>query len=278
MSDEALFVRNGDRVTPTEYSRGPWVDDATHGGPIAMLVAKLAQRAGSDETGSREADREERGFQLSRLTLELLSGVPLAPLDVRVEVLRAGRRTRLIEVDLSVEGRRIVAARAAQIRVIDLALPASVAAGSLSREADVPPPETLSAERPLGEADGMIRFHSHSVEHRFARGRWADRGRAFSWIRPVVPVFAGEEIDALDRIGAAADFGNGISAPLEWQRSLFINPDLSVHLHRLPEGEWVGLDAGCRIDRKGIGQSVSDLYDLDGHLGTTAQSLLVDLL
>ena len=41
----------------------------------------------------------------------------------------------------------------------------------------------------------------------------------------------------------AADSGNGASATLDLARYLFINVDLSVHLHRLPVGEWVCLDA-----------------------------------
>ena len=41
----------------------------------------------------------------------------------------------------------------------------------------------------------------------------------------------------------AADSGNGVSVTLDWSRYLFINVDLSVHLHRMPAGEWVCLDA-----------------------------------
>ena len=52
---------------------------------------------------------------------------------------------------------------------------------------------------------------------------------------------------------AAADSGNGVSAALDWPRYLFINVDLSVHLHRMPAGEWVCLDAMTLPEPTGIG-------------------------
>ncbi len=51
----------------------------------------------------------------------------------------------------------------------------------------------------------------------------------------------------------AADSGNGVSAALDWRRFLFINVDLSVHLHREPEGEWVYLDALTLPEPSGLG-------------------------
>ena len=57
------------------------------------------------------------------------------------------------------------------------------------------------------------------------------------------PLVAGEEPTPLQRVLIAADSGNGISSTLDFRRYLFINVDLTVHLHRLPAGEWVCLDA-----------------------------------
>ena len=51
----------------------------------------------------------------------------------------------------------------------------------------------------------------------------------------------------------AADSGNGISSTLDFRRYLFINVDLTVHLHRLPAGEWVCLDAVTVPEPTGVG-------------------------
>ena len=45
------------------------------------------------------------------------------------------------------------------------------------------------------------------------------------------------------RVMAAADFGNGLSGVLDYFKYIYINPDLTVYLHRQPVGEWVCLDA-----------------------------------
>ena len=98
------------------------------------------------------------------------------------------------------------------------------------------------------------------------------------WFRLRVPVVAGEEPTPLQRVAAAADFGNGVSAALERGRYLFINPDLTITLHRPPAGEWVGLDAVTHAEAHGVGLAESALYDEHGRIGRSVQTLLVDRL
>ena len=87
---------------------------------------------------------------------------------------------------------------------------------------------------------------------------------------------AGEEVTPLQRVLVAADSGNGVSAALDWKRYLFINVDLSVHLHRMPEGEWVCLDAITLPEPDGVGMADSALFDERGPIGRAVQTLLVD--
>jgi hypothetical protein len=58
------------------------------------------------------------------------------------------------------------------------------------------------------------------------------------WMRMRHPLLAGEQPSRLQRVLIAADSGNGVSATLDYRSYLFVNVDLSVHLHRMPEGEW----------------------------------------
>lgn len=81
------------------------------------------------------------------------------------------------------------------------------------------------------------------MEYRFLEGAFREPGPAKVWMRMRCPLVAGEEPSPLSRVLVAADSGNGVSATLDWRRYLFINVDLSVHLERMPEGEWVCLDA-----------------------------------
>ncbi len=255
---DAIYLPDGDdRFVPTELARGPWDPGAQHGGAPAALLARAIEQVES-----------EQPMAVTRLTYELLRPVPLAPLDVRTRVIRPGRRVQLIEASL-------VAAEQEVCRVTALRI----------RSADVPaPPPREGANRPSGpqeSADEVARtdwgtsFASTAMEIRFAAGVFVDVGPAFAWFRLRVPLVAGEQPTPLQRLVAAGDFGNGIAAAVPWETHLFINPDLTLYVERLPEGEWVGLDAETRTAGAGTGVSESVLHDERGRVGRALQSLYV---
>jgi hypothetical protein len=66
-----------------------------------------------------------------------------------------------------------------------------------------------------------------------------------------------------------------VSSRLDIDRWLFINTDLTLHLHRQPTGEWFALDAETVIGPTGAGSTGSVLHDVTGPVGRGAQSLLV---
>jgi hypothetical protein len=83
----------------------------------------------------------------------------------------------------------------------------------------------------------------------------------------------------VERVAAAADFGNGISNLGGKDRSwLFINPDLEIRLIRPPDGEWTYLNSETRITPEGVGVATSTIGDRAGWLGIASQSLLVDAI
>ena len=98
-------------------------------------------------------------------------------------------------------------------------------------------------------------------------------GPATVWMRMRGALVEGEQPSPLQRVLLAADVGNGVSAPLDWRRFIFINTDLTVHLLRPPEGEWVCLDAVTHVD--GLGLTDTALWDERGRIGRAAQTLLV---
>lgn len=109
------------------------------------------------------------------------------------------------------------------------------------------------------------------------RGSFEEPGPATAWIRLRVPLVAGEAISPLCRVATAADFGNGISWVLNRRDGYrFINPDLTIYLHRHPAGEWVGLESVTLPEPFGVGMAESRLYDERGPLGRSVQSLLIE--
>ena len=114
-----------------------------------------------------------------------------------------------------------------------------------------------------------------AMEWRPVVGGVAVPGPATVWMRMRYPLVPDEEPAPLERVLVAADSGNGASWELDISRWLFINPELTVHLHREPAGEWVCLDAQTAITSGGAGLATCRLSDLDGPLGVSAQSLFI---
>jgi hypothetical protein len=171
----------------------------------------------------------------------------------------------MVEGTISAEGRVAMRARAWQV--------APSPAPSVASAADAPPPrppEPLVVPPPWS-ASGYLR----AIEWRFTGGALTEGGPAAAWTRSRVDLVAGEPLDPLSRLLLVADSGNGISALLDPERWYFINPELTVHLLRLPSGDWVHLDARTAIEHDGPGLARSTLSDERGPLAYGAQSLLV---
>ncbi|MDX2168289.1 MAG: thioesterase family protein [Deltaproteobacteria bacterium] len=260
----AIFHRDGDRFVPTELARGPWSPQAQHGGAPAGLLALLVERCAGGEA-----------MQVARLTIELLRPVPIAPLTARTRLVRPGKKVQLVEAALWHQDTEVARCTALRIRRGAVALPPDLPT--------LAPPPTASggiASQPPWAAAGDYRaFHNAAVEHRFVRGSFAEPGPATDWIRLRVPLIDGEPTAPISRAAAAADFGNGVSWVLGRTANYsFINPDLTVYLHRYPQGEWVCLDAVTYPAATGVGLAESQLFDDQGPIGRALQSLLIEQL
>jgi len=76
-------------------------------------------------------------------------------------------------------------------------------------------------------------------------------------------------------VAVAADYANGLSWILPWSEWLFINTELTIHLQREAEGEWIALDARTASSGGGFALATATLHDLRGPIGVCAQSLFV---
>lgn len=255
---ESFYEPDGDAYLATELTRGPWDPSAQHAGPPSALIAREIERLEGGE-----------GFQVARISLEILRPVPIGPVHVEARLARPGRSVQMVEATLRDEENELMLARAWRIRTSRLELPPEVAGGP-----EPPPGPELGSQPEFFETGQDVGFHT-AMEWRSLAGGFRDPGPAKVWIRMRDPLLAGEDPSPLQRTLIAADLGNGISAVLDWRRHLFINVDLSVHLERMPEGEWICLDAVTLPHEHGIGTAESILFDRQGRIGRAAQSLLL---
>jgi hypothetical protein len=256
----ALFSPSGERFTAASMTRGPWDAEMMHGGaPSALLAHAVEQLQPGDE------------LAVARLTIEFLGGVPVGDVSVAASLAKPGRRLQIVDATLQAGDRVSCMARAVRMRRAELPDAQASAAGSGS----LPPPEDCD---PLPQWDidgGGELFYPAATEIRQARGELGS-GHAAAWIRLRGELLPGVTPSALVRAIAAADFANGLSWILPIDEWLFVNTELSVHLHREPAGEWIGLDARTAIGPAGIGLSTGVLHDLDGPFGVCAESLFVE--
>jgi Thioesterase-like superfamily len=248
-----FFEGDGDRFVPSASTRGPWDPDAQHAGPPAALLARAIERC-----------EPRDGIRVGRITCEILGPVPLEPLTVEARVVRAGRSVEMLEASLAGSNGELMRARAWRLQ-----------AGQNEVHLD-------QEERPPGPAGGApsdfpgaghdFGYHE-ATEYSFMRGNFSQPGPATVWMRSRVPIVDGEEPSPLERVLVNADSGNGVSAPFTWGTHLFINTELTVHLMRPLDGEWLCLDSVTRVD--GLGLTETALWDERGRIGRAAQTLLV---
>ncbi len=292
MSD-SIFIADGDRVIATKQARGPWDPLMLHGGAPAALITSAFERL---QPGVE--------LHLARLGFEFLRPIPSGPLTLSTRVVRPGRRVQELAAELHADDELVVRASALRVQVVppaaaelaptgerDLGGRAAGRRTARQRAAG----QRAAGEDPDGNGTDRARMAPPSAARptRFALDgsddasfagsamemRWLDDPLALGpgrvWMRLRYPLLPGEPLTPLARLAATADFGNGVSALLPFDRFVFINADLHIHLQRQPEGEWIGLDARTLLVAHGTGLSESVLHDEHGAIGRAFQTLVV---
>lgn len=253
---EPLWISAGDgRFAATTTTTGPWNAESQHGGPAAALLARAIERLPAAP-----------GLRVARISYDLLGAIPVdGVFEVSASVTRDGRRVQHSVAELALAGRPLVRASAWRVRAGDH----GAATTALTPPA-LPPPEQV------GEAPEGWRFpYLRANEWRSVIGAPHLIGPATIWTRLAVPVVDDEEPTGLQRLVAAADSANGMSAALDIRSWRFIPPELTVHVVRDPVGAWICIDAETTL-AAGMGLAEARLLDPHGLVGRSTQALLVE--
>jgi Thioesterase-like superfamily len=250
----------GEKFRGTDLVRSTWSSAIQHAAPVsALLVRALERCAARDDT------------RLSRVAVDLLGPVPAeGELWVRSQVDRPGKQIELISAEmlaLGPDGQPRPAARASgwRLQQLDTADMVRAAAPAL-------PPLGEARSRNL-EKDWDPNY-VHSLDWRWLT-QPLNEGPGESWIKPTVNLVDGETMTQLERLFAVADCANGIGSKLDITKWTFLNNDLVVHVHRIPDGDWIGIRAETNYGPDGIGTTVGTLFDDRGAVGSIQQSVLV---
>jgi hypothetical protein len=262
-SPVAAYTSAGEsRWSSSELTRGPWHPDHQHAGPpVALVASRIAREAAA------------LGFtHVARVTANLLRPVPIAELEIAVQTDYAGRNSAHFSARLSAGNKEVARFTALAQREADLPLPGDLPGHPLPA-APMPPEQSAPAQFPFG---GARPGYHELVECRVAAGNFF-RGPCAIWFRLRHPMISGEAPGAIERVAAAADSGNGISAILDFTRYAFLNSDLSIHLLRPAVGEWICLEARTLLGSSSGGIAEARIYDTGGLIGRSVQSLALRL-
>ena len=283
----ALFLSEPGGVRATELTRGPWAHQVMHGGAICGLLGWAVER-----------EQQALGIAqvCSRLTVEILSGMPMAAYEVTARPVKAGRRTALIDAEVrtvaaeptadrssssgsppaadanaegAAGGGRLVARATSQW--LTPTNPTAVAAGDGQ---SLPP---IPAERADPGANPDIEyprpgFNADAVDLRFVGGSTEEPGPGRTWLRLDHRLMAGEDTSPLVQIAALADLGAAIGWDFSPSGGAYINTDVTLQLLRPPAGEWFYFDAATIGTSHGLAGTHTVISDQRGPLGWVLQS------
>jgi len=254
---EAVFKLNGNIAETRQWAAGPWNASQQHGSAPSSLIAHTVEQMPSLQP-----------MRVARLTIDLMRPVPVAPLEIKTQILREGRKIQLIGVQLLANGTEVVRATVLKIRVQDIDLPAAVEA----KRVTVPLPREGA---PQAIPNGTNPFLT-GLSIQEARGGFRIPGPAAVWFRANRPLIEGVETSPLMRAVVTADFCNGTASVLDFNKFTFINADLTINLSRMPVGEWILLDAESWIGENGAGVAFAGLADEQGYFGRAVQTLVIE--
>lgn len=254
--DDGGVVGHLQRFDSTEGTGSNWDTSIQHGSPPLALMTKAIEElaAGSD-------------MQVGRLALDILGAIPVAPVAVRAWVSRPGSRICMTTAEMTAaqpDGSERAVAR----------LSAWLIARSDTRDA------ALDRYPPMPRVpDTGFRHHWQGRPGYLETVTWVpqpdDAGASVVWMRPLISLVDDEELTDLQRLAMVVDSANGVGAALDPNEFMFMNTDTTVHLHRAAVGPEFCLRARGSIGPDGLGSTTAELFDKQGFIGTSAQTLLV---
>ncbi len=277
MTAESIFTEQDGCFVPSELARGPWDQNALHGGAAAALIVDQLERLHPAE-----------GLRTGRLSFQFLRPIPSAPLELSTALARPGRRVQELAAELRAGDQLVCRAKALRVQPVPAELPQpadrtqedaapgdkdAASGNDAAPQRGMPPPESRETVRFALDDPDKPSFAT-AMEMRWLTEPFV-LGPGRVWMRLRHPLLPEQPASPLSLLAAVADFGNGVSSELPFRHYVFINADLTIHLQRVPIGEWAGIDALMLLQPDGPALAESVVHDRDRPVGRAFQTLVV---
>lgn len=257
MTDSFFTTKDDAWFTPTAHTRGPWSEHACHAGPPSGLLARAIENLLPEQ-------------RLTRLTINLQRPIPFAGFTISARVVRQGKTVSLSEASLlDQDGKTIVTAAGMHLTPApEIQMP------TYQQSMGSPDDATEGPFAISGSLHGKPAFNGDGVHVRYPSGQDEKPGPTRAWMK-VLPLLNTEAPSPFQRICPLADCGNAFGRNAEIQDMTFMNTDLTLLLHRDPEGDWLGTQSVGYWEPNGIGLADALLFDHRGAVGRAMQSLVL---
>jgi Thioesterase-like superfamily len=256
MTDQWMFVPDGDSFLPTEWAVGPWSKDLLQGSAFGGLIARALDGSATP------------GMMIARLSFDLWRPVTRERLTPSITVLRDGRKARTLEASLSQGGKAVARCTAVYLKADATLTPAPV---------DLTPPGVgPDAGRPIPDVARRWSPFFTGVDTRTVEGDLLKPGPAACWFNLERALVRGEANSPLVHTVSAADLCSGISAVVNLREVTFVNADLTLVFWRQPRAPWILLSAATFVGDQGTGVARGTLSDVDGTFGACEQTLIFE--
>ena len=235
------------------HAQGAWNPHEQHMAPATgLLCAELEQFQARPE------------MRIGRVSLDIFGLIAFGEFTITTRMIRAGKTIELIESEMQANGKTCIVARAWKMMTQDTTHIAGL------EDHAVEHPENLPIWQGMKDWPGGF---IQSTETRCdAEKRRA--GKGVVWISNNLDMVEGQQTNDFVHLMGMVDTANGIVSrqqPLKgWA---FPNLDLQIHLHRLPQGKWLGIEAVQQFGNDGVGITSAVLHDVHGPFGRSEQIL-----
>lgn len=245
---EPFFVRAGGKYQPTQMSRGPWNPKSLHGRVmIGLLGWEIERQFGAPD------------FMPARLTVDMYKLPELDPVEVVTRVVKIGGRIKVIDADFISNGEPMGRATCQLLR--RTANPPGTIWSPPNWDAPHPERVVVPEER-RAALGGMW-------EMRPIQGGFGTVGQKRTWMREVRALVDDEPMTPFTRAALAADFASPLANSGDSGLG-YINSDVTLYLHRMPAGEWIGFESMNQQASDGVSIVDCFLYDVEGPIGSVS--------
>jgi hypothetical protein len=256
VTDRRTFLtRTGDQTfQPNPSAVGPWGPDTVSGLAVTGLVGYAA------EQGCGDAE-----YVGTRLTIDMVRMAVMGELRLETNVLREGRRLRLIDVTITQNDRNVAHGRGIFVRRSQTPV-GRVWSPTVAMAAPPAPDETpLYGPKPYFGPDALPAGDFEA---------WRDTTQEkYVWYDFEASLVDGEPSSPFVRAAAVADVSNPL---MNWGSHglQFVNSDITMLLTREPQGTMLGLAARDRQEAGGVSVGTAVMFDTVGAIGLTTVTSL----